>query len=367
MELLNGTRFNAAYSQARRADGRESIVVVVKGSFDFTEGSEEVSLSAIQNEPLVADEFTGLPGESATRMECDFAPEKPLCDILVIGSAHAPAGRKVTSLQAGFSIGSLKKTLEITGHRKWEPGLLDFKPGEPEPFSSLPISYDFAYGGTDTEPGNPAKRLAYAPNPVGTGYYPLSRGKERLGKPLPTQAPPGQRHDDPEGACIPVSFGPVGRNFPERLVHAGTYDQHWLDEIFPDLPADFNSLYHQAAPADQQIPYPQGGETVSLVNLTPSGRAQFRLPRFDIQVEFTDAGFNRSIRRALLDTVTIDADAQRLYLVWRASLPLKRNMIEMRQVVVGQMSRAWYRAREHGKKFYPSLAHLVGTGGKEGA
>jgi hypothetical protein len=365
MELLNGTPFKAAYSQARQADGRESIVVVVKGSFDFTEGREEVSLSKVQAEPLVADQFTGQPGESATSMESDFAAWKPNCDVLVLGRAHAPPNKKVTTLQVGLSLGTLRKTLEITGRRKWEAGFLDFKPSDPEPFDSLPISYDFAYGGTDTDPANPAKRLGYAPNPIGTGYYPLSRGKQLPGKPLPTQAPPGQRHDDPEGKFTPISLGPVSRNFPERLAHAGTYDQHWLDEIFPDLPADFNPLYHQAAPADQQIPYPGGGETVTLLNLTPTGRAIFRLPRFDIEVEFTDAEFKRSTRRAVIDTVLIDAEARRLYLVWRTSLPLKRNMIEMSQVVVGRMSRAWYRAREQGKVYYPSLAHLTGTAGKE--
>ena len=47
-----------------------------------------------------------------------------------------------------------------------------------------------------------------------------------------------------------------------------------------------------------------------------------------------------------------EADLQRLglarqvQLTWRISRPLKRNMFEIAQVLVGSMSRAWWRARE---------------------
>ena len=63
-----------------------------------------------------------------------------------------------------------------------------------------------------------------------------------------------------------------------RYPYAGTYDQHWIDEVFPFLPADFDDRYYQAAPEDQWIDEPQGGEEVVLVNLTPEGRTSFRLP-----------------------------------------------------------------------------------------
>ena len=53
-----------------------------------------------------------------------------------------------------------------------------------------------------------------------------------------------------------MSFGPVGRGWHPRLGYAGTYDQNWLDNVFPFLPADFRDDYYQAAPADQQIASP---------------------------------------------------------------------------------------------------------------
>ena len=63
---------------------------------------------------------------------------------------------------------------------------------------------------------------------------------------------------------------------------AGTYDQEWIDNNFPFLPPDFKEAYYQAAPADQQIPYLQGGERVFLENLTPAGQTSFDLPQIEI-------------------------------------------------------------------------------------
>jgi hypothetical protein len=36
-------------------------------------------------------------------------------------------------------------------------------------------------------------------------------------------------------------------------------------------------------------------------------------------------------------------------------------MFEVAQIVVGRMPRGWYRARELGKTYYPSLKDLVNT------
>jgi len=41
------------------------------------------------------------------------------------------------------------------------------------------------------------------------------------------------------------------------------------------------------------------------------------------------------------------------------TIPLKKNMFEMAQVVAGTMPRAWHRARMLGKTWYPSLKELV--------
>jgi len=53
------------------------------------------------------------------------------------------------------------------------------------------------------------------------------------------------------------------RNWEPRYKLAGTYDQKWLDDVFPFLPADFDERYYQAAPEDQQVPWLKGGDSWS--------------------------------------------------------------------------------------------------------
>src|SRR5262249_21923513 len=155
------------------------------------------------------------------------------------------------------------------------------------------------------------------------------------------------------------AFGPVGRAWQPRAGFAGTYDQHWLDNVFPFLPGDFDERYYQAAPADQQVGYVTGGEEVTLTNLTPQGRCSFTLPTLKVPVTFFLKNYEQTEIDAIADTLVIEPDLGRFLLLWRASMPLRRNMFEVAQVVVGRMPGGWYRAREFGKTYYPSLKALV--------
>jgi hypothetical protein len=204
-------------------------------------------------------------------------------------------------------------------------------------------------------------------NPVGVGFYPFTKGKHLDGKRLPNTEELSRPVEKTTGTYVPMSFGPIGRNFESRIPLAGTYDQEWKDRVFPFLPADFNPLYYQAAPEDQQIDHPQGGELVELTNLAPREKITCRLPKIELPVEFTDASSERTEVSARLDTILIEPDHQRVLLVWRASAPLTRGILSMQSCVVGRMPRGWYRARELGKDYYRSLADLVAAKRKERA
>ncbi|MFQ1040450.1 DUF2169 domain-containing protein, partial [Citrobacter koseri] len=106
MELLNATPLAAAYNQGLDAEGRESLVVIAKGSFDLPLDGREARLLDEQQTLLMVDEFYGEPGFSAPRRECEFVPFKPFCDVLVLGSAQAPGGRPVQQLTAGIRAGT---------------------------------------------------------------------------------------------------------------------------------------------------------------------------------------------------------------------------------------------------------------------
>ena len=360
MELLNATQMPAQYTLGTDPQARERLVVVVKGTFRLPDRPDQEAELADEQAPLVmADQFTGEPGMSATLYESEFPPVKPRCDVLLNGSAYAPGGKPARQVTVGLRVGGMRKSFNVLGNRTWDKVLFSVTPTEPQPFEVMPISYDCAYGGVDARPDDPENRKAYMKNPVGVGYYPLARGKRLIGRPLSNTAEIGDPQMKANGNYLPMAFGPIGRNFEPRPACAGTYDQNWIDNVFPFLPADFDPLYYQSAPQDQQIDYPTGGEEVELVNLTPDEHRKFHLPEIDVPVEFTNASYERTETLAVLDTIIIEPDLSRLMLVWRAAMPLKRNIFEMKQVVVGRMSRAWYRARETGKTYYRSLGHLA--------
>src|SRR5262249_2280148 len=143
----------------------------------------------------------------------------------------------------------------------------------------------------------------YPPNHAGVGYHEYTSGKFMDGKPLPNTEEQGSKVSNPKGSYRPMAFGPVGRGWQPRPKWAGSYDQKWLDEVFPFLPADFDERYYQSAPEDQQIPYPQGGETVELLNLTPGGKSTFTLPKRDVPIVFFRKSGEKEEKQAVIDTI----------------------------------------------------------------
>lgn len=358
MDLLNSTGMQAGYTMGMKPSGRESLVVAVKGTFIIPKQGEPVTLAEQQLPLIEADTFTGEPGFSAPSSEVDYSPVKHKCDVLLNGSAYAPKGKPASKVQVGLKLGALVKTFVVTGNRFWEAGF-SITPGKPEKFTIMPISYDVAFGGLDNFEEDESKHGAYMKNPVGKGYH-QQLGSSLVDKtPMPNTEELNRSIERPEENYQPMAFGAIGRGWESRLNHAGTYDQNWIDNTFPFLPADFNEAYFQAAPEDQQIPYPKGGEEVVLVNLTAEGRTAFHLPSIEMSVVFFRKKGEKHETQAVIDTIVIEPDKGLFTMTWRASLPLKKNIFEIPQVLVGKMSRGWWRARELGKTYYPSLAHLA--------
>jgi hypothetical protein len=157
-----------------------------------------------------------------------------------------------------------------------------------------------------------------------------------------------------------MAFGAIGRSWRSRAVYAGTYDKNWLHNRAPFWPDDFDYRYFQSAPSDQQIPYPQGGEQVVLGNLSSIPKVSFLLPMLSIPVWFLPHKGKDIKRESVIDTIVIEPDRGTLSLVCRAALPMKRSCFDMKQVIAGQMSEGWQRARKYGTKpYYKGLAELV--------
>lgn len=347
----------AGITVATDKEGRYYCVVVVKGTFLVAEDGK-VDLAGKQ-EPLVyADQHYGDPVDSSIKYECDFVRFKPQADVLVNGSAYSPTGVPVEKIQVSLQVDAMAKSFEVVGDRIWDKILLSITPTRPEPFLKMPITYDRAYGGVDISENDPEKQKTYLENPVGVGFYPLCLRKNLVGKPLPNIQEIGKPVFSTRGKYQPMAFGTIGRNWLSRYPLAGTYDQDWIDNVFPFLPKDFDERYFQSAPTDQQISFLKGGEKVKCVNMTPEGSFEFSVPKLKVPIVFKFR--DREVQgEPEIDTLMLEPDERRFMLTWRASVAVGPKLHSLREVLVGPQRPSLSRHRFPGKRYFKSLAELV--------
>src|SRR5262245_19982887 len=98
----------AGYTLCRDPAAREYVVVVVKGTVVIPEdeGTAELAAKDAQVPLVTAGTFTGAPGFSAPVQEADFCLRKPRCDVLLTGTAYAPAGRPAARTKVGMRVGN---------------------------------------------------------------------------------------------------------------------------------------------------------------------------------------------------------------------------------------------------------------------
>jgi hypothetical protein len=368
MDFVNKTGLEAGWTMGFDRDGRELVIVVVKVTFTIPSKASQEPVPAEEQVPLTkSDVFSGEPGFSAPVFESDFAHRKPKCDVLLNGSAYAPGGKPINRLTVSLQVGSMKKSFDVVGNRAWKRGVLLVTATDPEPFTMMPISYDHAFGGIDRSQEEPLKHRWYPTNHAGVGYHEYLDEQFVDGKPLPNTEETGKRVIYPRGPYRPMAFGPIGRAWQPRPLYAGTYDQKWLDNEAPFWPDNFDYRYFQAAPADQQIPYPRGGEEVVLTGLTSGGVTQFRLPRWQVPVVMVPVDGRAFELNTVIDTIVIEPDLNRLTLTRRAAMPMRRSCFDIGQTTIGETLAQVRRRRTSGKTRYANLDEMIRSEQRPGA
>jgi hypothetical protein len=320
-------------------NGQEVLLAIMSATFAAREDGS-LELASEQVPVCLADEPFGDPGRSSIKVEADIAIAKPRVDVIVVGAAYSPSGRPVTEVMVGLRVSDIHKTLRVTGDRTLSSRL----GGGPMPFVRMPIVYERAFGGT-TENGD-----VYVENPVGVGYRGAASADPTVATEVPNVEYPNRQVRGRGDHHSPAGFGIVARNWAPRVALAGTYDQAWLDTVWPLPPSDRNPLFNQMAPLDQQTHSVLGGEVVELANMTPAGLWRFQLPRLDVPVRliFDDRVEDREPH---VDTVLIDADHRTLTLKTRLALTTVRNAPRLREIAMGHLSSGWLRARQGGKVY----------------
>jgi len=365
VNLVNETPLLAAWTVCFQRDGREALVVVAKGTYALVGDDGEPSMSDDPVPLLKADEFGPDPATTAPRFETDFAHTKRFCDVLLHGQAYAPQGAAVRSVAVRLRMGTVDKSMRVTGPRVWiQSALAGVGPSHPAPFVAQPISYDHAFGGTDRHPEDEARIATFVDNPVGRGFREFNLNVDGVAMPWTEEVDRPVTH--PKTVYRPMSFGPLGRSWRPRARFTGTYDQAWLEHRCPLWPEDFDERYFQSAPEDQQMPFPQGGEVMELSNLVPpkfarDASTRARLPRTPVGVAFVPHKGPATMVRANLDTIVIDPDANRFSCTWRAVQAMERDVFDIREAIVGDPEgglAGQARARAAGKQYVAGLDKL---------
>lgn len=359
MEFRNLTPFPSMAFDCLDQHDQRFHTVVMRLTFELQDNGA-LELAPVQTPLAMTDEYYGEVNRSSVKQESDLAPYKPHTDVIVVAEAHAPQGRPSKLFRAGLKITGaaarpdlppepyglnpmqnasperiaewrkecarlkaaaaegavvLDKQLVIRGAREWRKRsvltralsmltLPTWKLTASLPVSTLPMRYEYAYGGENKvlvtareakrvrkkyrlpgrmpQSGQPSsgelpQAIAHSVcerNTVGTGY--AERWYLHATKLARVRAPQIEAPDEPiKGigtAYTPQGFGIIGRAWKPRLALAGTYDNQWVEQRHPHLPADFDFTYWNGAPADQQVsPHLLGDETVTLCNLSPPG------------------------------------------------------------------------------------------------
>ena len=330
-QLENHTPFPAERCFARSIRGEEIWIVIVQGTFAIS-ADGRIDIADSQSPVRTTPVYYGSPGQSSLRYDTELVLQKPATDILLLGHAHAPAGKAVTRLDVSLTVGRQTKTLRVTGDRTWRSEPLTTHPTAPIPFMMMPMTYERAFGGGVRAGSLPDE---FDPrNPVGTGR--AGTPARAQGMPLPNIEYPGAMIEDWRQRPAPAGFGPVDRSWQPRLSRAGTYDDGWSSSRKPLWPEDLQPRFFQSAPDDQcGQGLLSGGEPVVLEGLSPQGTLKFQVPKlwFTFRTYF---GSRPMEHRAHLETVIIEPDVPRVIVAWKTTLACHGRDHLLEKTVIGQ-------------------------------
>ncbi len=351
MRLSNETPFSLFFFEAYGQRDELLNVVFCRGTFDL-QADGRLSIAAEQQPVVLADQYHAEPLVSSVQVDTDLVPHKFAADITLNAIAHAPHCQTATTWSVGVRVGRLFHNLRVTGPRRWGYSLLSgWQLARPEPTLSVPIQYEYAFGGCYKKGNKELDEVVFEQNPVGRGF-----AHPRYADPRQTFAAPqielshqpiiefGRTYE-------PAGFGPIAKHWLPRRELSGTADQHWKDTRWPLRPLDFDFCYYNSAPPSLVYPgYLHGDEPVQLTGLHPDGAICFDLPGIAITLFALDRNQQITLEPMRLDTLHIDTIVNQIYLTWRLSFPRAADLttVQIVKEPLRQHKSSIYAEAEHG-------------------
>jgi hypothetical protein len=327
LQLKNHSPFEPTICLFPNEQGIDTLYVVVKAAFEI---GPALSIAKKQVPPTSADEYWGDPLSSSIKYASELHLAKPSTDVVLIGRARAPNDHPVQQLDVRFSVAERQKTLRVFGNRVWKNGSISAA----QPFESVPIVYEYAFGGKHKVDPQNSKILAAERNPIGRGFRGKRKSAELEGLELPNVEDPACLVAKAGDKAIPAGFAFISPAWLPRRDYAGTYDEAWQKNRAPYMPDDFDPRFFNAAHPDFIFDrYLQGGEPVALDNLSPDGPIRFNLPICQLETSVRVAGKVES-PPLNLETVLIEPEKRRLCMTWRSQLSCDKKTLKVEQIDV---------------------------------
>jgi hypothetical protein len=328
-------------------DGQYILSVLLKRTYGIVPGGH-CRRAAADRKLLPADQFWDDPMNSSVKFESDFVPYKLATDVVLNGFAYAPKGVPAESLLASLEVGDARKDVLVVGdrHARYQDGGTPAF-SDPEPFESMELRYERAYGGPDIY-SDPKLPCLYPRNPFGRGFVIQNLSKTVEGLPLPNFEDPADRLT-PERLCCghfmhwerqpkPQSFGwfpkswlprsslagvlPADRAVEQELraVYTRFVPPHQRELYEQTKLPDMNFSFFNGASAGLVFPFLLGDEKVRTLHLSPEGELTFQLPGDRPRIGL-DIGAGPEDPEVVLHTVMIRMEEREVDLVWRAASP----------------------------------------------
>ena len=325
VELENTTDLRARMFRGEPEPGLMLCVVVAKVAFEIR---PDGSLSACPaDEVEILEEAAPTP---AGLLPSDQVPYRPGVDLFVHARAHAPRGRPTPAMEVALQLGRFEHRLLVIGDRRWTRA---GHPSSPEPFVTLPLTYDRAYGGQATSRG---QLVAWPDNPEGRGFVYEESTAE--GTVLPNVENPAQRITSWRDRPKVMGWAPVPQQTATHLrrsidiVDAETYAYRFTPQVFSSAHPDL--VLPELAPGTQGM----------LAGVDPSGRFAFSTPMLELAAT-VELGPKQHDIAASLDTLGILVDTRRLLATYRVSFRYRFVPKQIRRVRLAVADRPLSRAQ----------------------
>lgn len=332
-ETKNATPFAFEPIFVGNEDGRPVLVPLVRATFDITPAG--LVVAAAQAPVCLAGEPYGDPETSSYRYEPECLLPKPATDVVLVGSAAAPRPG-VTEVLVAFQVGPLRKGVRVVGDRGFFRSVGGVGMSKALPFERIPLVWERAFGGWDRSNPDEKKHECEYRNPVGVGFR-GSGARWEEGLRCPNLEDPARPFKGWGDRPPPAGFGFVSASWEPRRKLGGTYDERWQKERAPLLPKDFTRAFLSSASPGLTAPgYLRGDEQVVVAGVRADVPVAFRLPGVpppDVTVVRTRDP--DQVVHTRLDTVIVDTDAGKVFMLWKGELVLRREPLEVRAMKVG--------------------------------